>query len=164
MSDRIYPVRLVQPVSPLVYDGNDWHAVDARDNGVVRVETGSDLCYRNAVTKTIGGYYNVPAGSGETTRWSYTVPSGKSVILHTFFFWVDHPSTSGDCAIVCYAAGNRVAGRLFNSGTSTHLRLGSSPLAIYLSSGKNITIKTFNHSSSTVTMRASACFTEYDAT
>lgn len=164
MSDRIYPARLVQPVSPLVYDGNDWHAVYARDNGVVRVETGSDLCYRNAVTKTIGGYYNVPSGSGETVRWSYTVPSGKSVILHTFFFWVDHPSTSGDCLIICSVAGRRVAGRLFYNGIDGYLRVGCFPLGIYVSSGKSIEIKTFNHSSSNVTMRASACFTEYDAT
>jgi len=163
MTDRIYPKRVAFPVTPLGYDGSDFRAIEVGTDGKPLVwRVNLNELWHNPSFPSVGGDMEIPAGTGETERWSYTVPSGRKAILHGVSFWVDHPTASGECGIFIVIRDRRCGGLLFDTNTEMVYRMGWINYQILMNAGNKLSIRTLNTTSANVWMRVGAIITEYE--
>jgi len=100
MTDRVYPDKMVSPVTPLCYDGADYRAVrvDAQPDGDWSLRTSTPVDRASTLAAT---FYAGTALMGTVeAKWTYTVPAGKRAFFSSILAILAIPATAGN--IYCY--------------------------------------------------------------
>jgi hypothetical protein len=92
MAYLVKPAYLVDPVTPLGYDGADFHALKAaHPAGVDYAVLANTLADRVLAWQNLW-YDGTLAAHLETVRWTRTIPAGQYAVLNGTFIWMDIPA------------------------------------------------------------------------
>ena len=163
MTDRVYPNKLVNSSTPLLYDGADYRVpfIDKQSDGdhSLRVSTLPDRAstYKSAyISATYGNH-------GLTERARYTCPAGKRALLMAVYTFVGIPEAAGTAQVKVGVNGYILCVLNVTSATVQPANNATFPFQIWLNVGDYVTVETSNSTSDTLLHRGYTHISEYDA-
>ena len=163
MAGRVYPNKVVAPVSALGYDGADFHTIylDKQSDGdhSLRISTLPDRVstYKSAYISASYGNH------GLTERARYTCPAGKRALLMAVYTFVGIPEAAGTAQVKVGVNGYILCVLNVTSATVQPANNATFPFQIWLNVGDYVTVETSNSTSDTLLHRGYTHISEYDA-